>query len=197
MLPRITKVDMRMEQLFQDLVFRYSHTLDPLFADIETYTIHEGRATRMKHGGDEWVDKMNEASAEVAIKHEELEKFNLNSFLALAKEVGTKFLEAKTRNLFDTLHEATERVGNVVDNAGRPLDHDAMFKVLETIQIDFDENGRPELPTVVISPAMAPRLVMLNKQFQETPDLQKRYANLINRKKEEFLEREASRKLVG
>jgi hypothetical protein len=197
MIVRFSKIDRRMNELFEELMFRYSHTFDPIFSDIETYVIHEGRRTTMRHGDNTWGNALTETSAEYSIKNEDLKNFDFAAFARFARTMGVQFLDAKKRMLFEAMHEATEMTGNVVDRRGKPLDHDAIFEMLELIQIDFDVQGQPDMPSMVIHPDMGPTIERLAKEAEESPELQKRHDQIMRRKKEEFLAREADRKLVG
>jgi hypothetical protein len=68
-------------------------------------------------------------------------------------------IQAMHEMLFRKHGEATERVGNQVDAGGQPFSADLYFKMLETVQIDFDDYGRPDVSGV--------RLVMHPDQAQK------------------------------
>ena len=197
MLPRFKKIDQAMEELFNELIFRYSHALDPIFSNVTTYIVHEGTKTVMKVGDTLQEDSLFEASAEYEIKLDRFPTFSFKDFNDCAREVGTKFLSQKKKNLFETLDRVTHETGNVVDGGGKPLDHEVLFEALDAIQINFDEHGKPEMPSLVVHPDVMPRLEKLSKEAEESPILKKRHEDLMSRKREEFLEREADRKLVG
>jgi hypothetical protein len=197
MLPRFKAIDRAMSELFSELVFKYSHALDPIFSDIKTYIIHEGSKTMMKFGDKVWEDQMFEASAEYEIKQDGLSKFSWKEFHDCAREIGTKFLSEKKKNLVDTLDRVTSETGSVIDSRGKPLDHDAIFEALELLEINFDANGQPEMPSLMVHPDMVPRLEQLSKEAEESPALKRRHDELMRRKKEVYLAREADRKLVG
>lgn len=55
--------------------------------------------------------------------------------------------------VFDYLSKICEATGNVVDAAGRPLTHELILSALEKVEIDFDENDEPIMPTLVVHPA--------------------------------------------
>jgi hypothetical protein len=197
MIVRFVKIDKRIREFFNELVFRYSHTFDPILSEIEIYTMHEGRSTAMKDGDQTWSDPLVEGSAQYEIKAEDHKTFNFEAFDRFAQSLGSQFLDTKKRNLFEVMHRATTRSGNVVGGGGKPLDHDTIFEALELIQIDFDENGQPDMPSMVVHPSMAPRLQKLSKEAEEDPRIKARHAEIMRKKKEQFLAREADRKLVG
>jgi hypothetical protein len=100
--------------------------------------------------------------------------------------------------LFRKHSEATERVGNAVDAQGRPFSADLYFEMLEKVQIDFDASGRPETSgtRLVMHPEMAARVIPLMKQWESDESFQRRYRELMLRKRNEWRDRESNRKLV-
>ena len=65
------------------------------------------------------------------------------------------------------------------------------------MEVDFDEDGNPKMPTIVASPKMASQFEQLDGEFDADPDVRRRYEELIEKKRQQFLTREADRKLVG
>ena len=193
MIVRFTNIDRRMRELFQELVFRYSHSFDPIFSDIQSFTIHEGRKTVMRYGPDTWEDDQFEGVSECMIKFEDHAKFSFEDFDKLARQVGAQFLDAKRKSLHDTLERACQKTGNIVN---KPLSHEVIFEVLELMEIEF-ENGQPKMPSIIISPNNAPRMEQLSTEADEDPEIERKYDELIAKKREQFLAREASRKLAG
>ena len=197
MLPRFIKVESRMRELFSDLIFRYSHSASPIFSQIETYTIQEGRSSASVRGSRKRTFGMSEAVARSEIKFDDLKTFAEKDFMELARQVASQFLEKKTKDLIRSINKVTEETGNVVDNAGKPLTVDVLFDVLEKMDMDFDENEAPIFPSILIHPDMMDRIKQLATEAEQDPSIKLRHEHLIRRKREKFREREASRKLVG
>jgi hypothetical protein len=63
---------------------------------------------------------------------------------------------------------------------------------LEKIELQFDRDGQPILPTLVVHPTMAKHLASLPPPTEEQ---QKAYSDLIERKRGEFNARRRYRKL--
>ncbi|MGA7326248.1 MAG: hypothetical protein WBX25_17630 [Rhodomicrobium sp.] len=75
----------------------------------------------------------------------------------------------------------------------------ALSKLKESgdlMEIEF-ENGQPKMPSIIIGPNNAARMEQLSTEAEENPEIQRRYDDLVAKKKEQFLAREASRKLAG
>ena len=99
--------------------------------------------------------------------------------------------------LFDKVREATDKTGLAFNARGKPFHPSMMLDMLEKMDVDFDRLGNPLLPTMVVHPdmmrAIAPRIA----EWESDPELQKRRSAVIAKKREEWLDREAHRKLVG
>jgi hypothetical protein len=75
-------------------------------------------------------------------------------FLASIRKGVDQLRVAITKQIFESVGEAAERVGNVVDFGGKPIDGDAICSLFEMIEISFDKNGKAEMPMLCIHPDM-------------------------------------------
>ncbi len=98
--------------------------------------------------------------------------------------------------LFRKHSEATARVGNQVDAGGAPFSADFYFQLW--LQVDFDELGRPDTAStrMVMHPDMAERVIPVMQQWESDETFQRRYRDLMLRKRDEWRDRESNRKLV-
>jgi hypothetical protein len=99
--------------------------------------------------------------------------------------------------IFQKLDESTREVGNVLDAGGRPFDPAMLLEMLDSIWIDFDENGKPEMPTIVLHPDMFNSIKDRFQELEADRDFMAKRAEIIARKREEWRDRESHRKLVG
>jgi hypothetical protein len=107
-------------------------------------------------------------------------------------------IQAMHEMLFRKHGEATERVGNQVDAGGQPFSADLYFKMLETVQIDFDDYGRPDVSGVrlVMHPDHAQKVQPMMAEWQNDEAFQRRYREIMLKKRDEWRDRESNRKLV-
>ena len=56
------------------------------------------------------------------------------------------------RMMYEEIKGATELVGNTVDARGSKLNPELLLKMLEKIEISFDDKGEPILPQLHIAP---------------------------------------------
>ena len=80
---------------------------------------------------------------------------------------------------------------------GKKLDAELFLQFLEVFQLEFYADGLPKELYCVGELFSQERLEALDEEFRNNPKLQKRYDELIAKKKEEWRVREANRKLVG
>ena len=89
------------------------------------------------------------------------------------------------------MNEVTEEVGNAMDMKGAPLTQDAFFTMLERVDMEF---GPDNLPTSVWH--TTPALAEVIRKWDDDPAFRSRYEELLDRKRNEWRDRESNRKLV-
>ena len=172
---------------------------DGLIGAISAVPYFEGR--RFASGDVEGY--VEHSTPEVAAIPYEIERsaiieHGLNALVDSLKKAAELQIQAMHEMLFRKHGEATARVGNQVDADGQPFSADLYLKMLETVQIDFDEHGRPDIAGVrlVMHPDMAQKVQPLMAQWQHDEEFQRRYRDIMLRKREEWRDRESHRKLV-
>ena len=122
--------------------------------------------------------------------HEEFTKHALEAAKGIAQQ--------SEKLLFSTLDEEIKQVGNAIDVGGRPFDPNMMWDGIERMDLDFDErSGEPKMPTIVVHPDTMKALAQKIPKWEADPALQRRRAEVLARKKEQWRDRESHRKLVG
>ena len=102
------------------------------------------------------------------------------------------------RTTFQTMGEEIEKAGNVI-SSNPPFSPDAFLQALEMVELDFDDDrDKPHIPFLVMSPNLAQKVMEEEKQrSQEEKDaFEKRKQTILDKKFEEYVERENKRKLV-
>ena len=117
---------------------------------------------------------------------------DLDDLLAALDTAAESGLASLMPQFFANLGDICDAAGQTVDASGRPFDHDLLLEALEGVEIAFNADGRPQMPTLVLHPDMADRLAALPPA---TPDQDRRFAEMMQRKKDEFFARRRSRQL--
>jgi len=111
-------------------------------------------------------------------------------------EMAESFIAQQEGLVFSKLNEVTEQTGNVVDGHGKPFSPALLFEALEKIQIDFDDQGRPIMPTVVLHPSLFEKVKEKLPEWEANPEFAKRHNAIIEEKRRQWLDRENCRKLA-
>ena len=163
-------------------------------ADVPKLMIFEGNksVTIHKDGSCEEV-KMEKATSRMEVKWEEVETMTHGTVLNKIDGVAEEMAEQIAKSFYGMLSEAAEEIGNVGSSDGGPLTVDLFLKILEKMQVSFDEEGNPSGLTFAVSPKLRPALDEVISQAESNP----RYQALMEQKREEERVRENSRELVG
>lgn len=162
------------------------------------YYIKEGRrVVTIRPDGQIDETELKEASAETSIRFDEVPHLSMQDRLTKLDEAAREMARQISEHAFGQINEAVERVGNVVDAGGKPLSPEVYLEVIEKVQLDFDANGKPSQLTVVIPPGMEERAKEVADALEHDPEYSRRYREIIDKKRVEWRDREAARKLVG
>lgn len=74
---------------------------------------------------------------------------HIDAFTASAEASGREYGEQTMRQLLKYSGTISEAIGNAVAGKGRQFGWPVILEVLEGVEIDFDENGEPELPKMI------------------------------------------------
>jgi hypothetical protein len=114
---------------------------------------------------------------------------NLAATLDNAAEEGLKTLMPR---FFEDVGRLSQAAGTATDAGGQPISRELIRKGLENVEIDFDEDGNPIMPTMWVNPEMAEQIRRLPP---ETEAETRAFQELIERKRREFNDRRRHRKL--
>ncbi len=93
--------------------------------------------------------------------------------------------------LFQSIAEMTAAADMAIDAAGKPFSADLYLQALEKIDIGFDDDGHPILPSLHVGPALRDVAERAMEEVRENPA----FAAILNRKREEFLAKKRTRRL--
>jgi hypothetical protein len=195
-LPDFSETKRLFGRFFQTYARRKARAISP-FADAQTRYLHEGRGMKvMRSDESESNTETQRLSSEIQIKFDEIPDLTLEKAVAKYDEMILDIVRKQTGFALQQLSDnipASQRV----DAKGKKLDAEIILEILETIQLEFYPDGRPHELHVIGGLFSPERRKAAGEQFQNSPELQKRRDELMERKREEWRVREASRKLVG
>ena len=139
-----------------------------------------------------------QSASRIILKSEEIPNISVQARIAkIGDEAAREMARQISTQAFATITEIVDKVGNVVDGGGKPLSPESFLELLSKMQLEFDENGNPKGLTVVIPPSMEERAKETMEMYHQDPELSGRWQELMDKKRKEWRDREAARKLVG
>jgi hypothetical protein len=188
------EVSQRLTALFRQMVNQYLGVV----GEAPRSVIHEGRRTAMiRESGEVDETPLFQATAGWEIKAAEVPTMTVDGLLERMRNAAKDMAAQISKGSFQSISDAVDKIGNVVDGKGAPFSADLFLNAIEKIQIDFGPDGKPRLPTLVVGPSQGPDIQRALESFEKDPEQLAKFDKLIEKKREEWLAREASRKLVG
>jgi hypothetical protein len=196
MLPDYSDTKRLFSRFFQTYARQKARAISP-FADVKTNYLHEGRGMKvMRADASESNTKAQQLSSMMEIKFDEIPDLTFEKTIAKFDEMILDMVRKQTGFVLERMNEDIPESQNV-DARGKKLDAELILEILETIQLEFYPDGRPHELHVFGGLFNPERLKAADEECKSNPELQKRYDELMTRKKEEWRAREADRKLVG
>ena len=198
-LPRYPQLKRKLAKMLMDYFeSEASKELGPL-QDVRRFTQHEGKTlthNTMDNSQQDKELKYVEFKSEYKVVYADVPKMGAEGVMKLLQEQAKEFGAQQAKHSYKVISQTTEEVGNVVNNGGKPFSIDSFFEVMEKIQIEFDEFGRPNMPTMVVGPDGVEQAKAVIEEAENNPEAKKRMDELMAKKKEEYDAEQARRKLV-
>ncbi len=186
-----------MRELYFSQVFDAMHTAAPMLLQIPVRPQREGRegSVQDEMGRVRDIDFQRRAGS-IQIQTEDARGMSLEDFVNAARKPGTEFGMKIAQDIYSMIETATQEVGNVVSADGKPFTFDLLLACLDKIQLDFLPNGQARFPELHLNPTAYAEVQRQLPDWNNDPNCRERLNKLLQRKREEFLQREACRRLV-
>jgi hypothetical protein len=135
--------------------------------------------------------------AQAPVKRKDIIEKGLKVYFESIPLMADEVIKQKTKLLFAKIDQIVHETGNIVRLKGKPLTPERYLELLEKTQIDFDDQGKPHIPTLVVSPEIGIQLKQKFAEWDKNPVHRQKFQELIERKREEWNDRESNRKLVN
>jgi hypothetical protein len=169
----------------------------PLVAQIRVVARHEGNGGSYETEDGE-IKEMNlqQTTVPIELPTASIPSLEIDELVQRVKDLAEAMARKKTRALLAAVDAMVEEAGTAVEAPGQPLTAELMLKAWDTMDIAFDENGNPELPTTVLNPIQGERFKEQLRRLDAEPDLIRRRREIIDRQRLDWYDRESRRKLV-
>lgn len=172
---------------FSDTVHELQREIHPLLAQVKRVELADPPPRpALPAEGEAQPSESSSLYRPTAVQHEwrvsveDVVGFDVDKFIADVYGVADKTGGQMVRAFLELVSDVSEEYGNVVDGAGRDF-FDVFAESLETIDITFDDNGRPNL-TVVMHPDEMDKL----RGKKPTPEQEARLNAILERRWEEW-----------
>ena len=179
-------------KFFHGAVNALMRAKDPVLRKIETETKEHLPTYRVTATTGETVEfETIKSEMSFTLHLPDIVNSNFEALVLNLDEAADQGLKSLMPQVFAYLSRVCDATGNVVDGKGQPFSFDQLLEVLDKIQIDFDEAGNPEMPTMVVSPDLFEKIRMR----PPTQEQIKRRDEIIERKRKEYNARQRARKI--
>ena len=195
MLPDFPSVKKAADQLFTTRI-RKSASRGSFIQTIPRRKMYEGDILSVKSDRGLRVEsELKEISAGFLLKNEDIIAKGMDAYYAKLDELAQSIKNQEERIMLNAMEQAAERVQNVVDAKGN-FSFSIILDALEKITISFDSNGNPSVQDIILSPSAAAKMRAMLPEIEKNQEYKRRYNEIIDRKRKEWLDRENSRRLV-
>ncbi len=137
-------------------------------------------------------------------KAEFTHKTDLQQLISMTPEDVIKVLDEEAKNIggqmvkhhFQVLDAAVEEAENVVHTKDQEITPETFLDAMRKISIQFDKDGNPKLPTVIINEKMSDAWRKVIKEAEVNPKHKEEFNKMIEQKRKEYNAEQAGRKLV-
>jgi hypothetical protein len=185
-------------------VFKYlkkrlmKNSMPPPLNEINKSKLYEGnRSILIRPDGFEEELTIEEISSKInEINLAEYENLNFQDIINKIDEIAQEMAKQNFKLLFNSINDAVGKTGNYI-NVGGELKPKHIFEILDTLQIEFEDDGSfPSSLTILLPPQLEEKAKKVMEEIFHTPELRKKYEKIINQKRSEWRARESCRKLV-
>jgi hypothetical protein len=171
---------------------------EPVLRDIRRIHHFEGgdMLTQPATGAQEPAGYQHFTSADIRVETETIIEKGPGAFFEQLQALAEDLKTHQVRTMLARVGEAADAVGNIVHARGQPFGPDLLLQALETITIRFDENGTPQMPSMVVSEEWAAYIRAHAAEWEADPSFRERHAKILERKRQEWDDRERHRELV-
>lgn len=169
--------------------------VDPMLGQIRTEeTIHDGY-TRNVPGENPVDHPMPTIAAQAEVENSTIKNTDIEHYAVFLHEMSESHIKGMYEIFIRSMTDVTHATGNVVDAGGPLITGDKILDTLETVEMTFDSDGKPQ-PLHMWSPDPQLRKQLFNlMKTGPTKEQQKRMDEIIERKKNEFLAKKRTRRL--
>jgi hypothetical protein len=191
MLPEFPAAEDAIQKAWNRIFFEAVGLSDPLIAQLDVRVQKEGKRAFV---GETEIE-FKKARVEHQWKPEQGKGIPSDEFFGIAKRLGEEMARQQALHCFEVLSTPGPHNAAIEKN-DRPFSFDDFLSGLEGMEIDFDAQGMPKWPTGFVTPEAFASVQNNREAWSLTDERHRRLSEFVVRKRKEFDEREARRRLV-
>lgn len=160
------------------------------------YAIVEGKVSDFERDdGQIRRTAMKRRQVQSSSKIEDDKGLSSEAFMKSAQEMGTALADEIFKTIVEGVEEAVKETGNEITIKKGQLAKEDFLRMIEMTNHGFDDAGK-STNVFMVSPEMADQLVKAESEWKADKEFTAKFEEVKRRKREEFDEREARRRLV-
>lgn len=200
MLPDYRRTKNIIERHIRRIMVKRAKLISPVLSHAPAMFLHEGLEFEVvRSDGTSERTKLKKARAKIVITDDEVTKSEASILVKRMLSVADDLSNQITQSIFTDLGKGAESVGNIVKTKGGIVTPETILEALSLMWIDFDKNGKPQLPIITPSRPSIYHQQIINKAWSDLFDnceYKIRFDKIMVVKREEYRARESNRRLV-
>jgi len=167
------------------------------FAQSPHYTHQEGVSWEVTREDGTCTESGYQAiEAEFSVSADEISKLTPEKIRQKLDAVAQDMARQVRQNAFQKINEAIEESGTAIDAKGRPLSKELLLQALDSVDWGFTKDGDPIPPTLLMHPNFWETVKDDMAAWDKDEACSAQFERMIQRKREQWRDRESRRKLV-
>jgi len=160
--------------------------------------INEGiKNSILRENGSYKEESLKRHEAKMEINLELLSSLTPQALMEKYKQLARDMACEQMKTMLNGLNCACDESGQTVNGKGGKFSIELWFQMMNKMELQFDENGNQKEMICLIHPSMEDGVKSELQRVENEPELKRRYEELVSRKRREWCDKEAARKLVG
>jgi len=180
-------------RFFVDAMHALMRARDPVLGMMHFEMVDSLSMNRVTIASDQVIDTATlTVEASFALSRSDTIAGRLDTFYVALSDAAESGLASMMPQFFSNVSDICDAAGQTVVAGEHEMNLDLLREAMESIEITFNDDGSPNLPTLVVHPTVAERLAELPPP---TAEQERRFDEMMERKRREFFDRRRTRRL--
>jgi hypothetical protein len=197
MLPDFSETKRLFKRFFETYMRQKAREVSPLLNAVQVRYIHEGRGMKVTRADNsESESKIHQLSAMGEIKFDEIPDLTFEAVIRKFDEITIDMARQQINFAMERISDELPE-SQTIDAKGQRLSPEIMYRMFDAIDLEYNPDGTPQPLHLLGHLFTEEKLLSVQAEIKADPEMNRKFDELMKRKKEDWLAREAARKLVG